>query len=360
MPVKKSLLKREFSIGKVKLEQKALFAKHLSVMLKSGLPITESLSIAAESAQGKLKKVLEGVFTSVESGNSLSSSFARYPKVFSELFVSATEAGELSGTLEENLEGLAQQLQKEKELSEKIKGAMLYPIVVLSAAFLLGLAMAFFILPKITPLFEGLKMDLPFTTRALIAGSNFIQNHGTIFLISLFAFIAFMSWLLKQKFMHPITHKLFLKLPILRNLTKNTNIARFCRSLGTLLKSGLTIDEALDISKHTLGNHYYRNALEKVSTHVGTGTKLSVNLSGFDKLFPVMVTRMVRVGEESGKLEDTLLYLADFYEVEVETDTKSLSTVIEPILLIIIGLVVGFLALSIITPIYNITGGVTK
>jgi type II secretory pathway component PulF len=357
---KQSLLEGEISIGGVSLAERAVFAKNLAVMLKSGLTITAALEIAYESAQGKLKKILQGVLKSVEAGRSLSSAFSVYPKVFSGLFINATKAGESSGTLEENLDNIAKQLEKEKELSSKIKGAMLYPIVVLIATFALGMVLSFVVLPKITPLFEGLKVELPITTRGLIWFSHVVQDNGIVLFLGIIAFIIFMSWLVRQKFAKPVTHKFLLYTPIIKRIVRNVNIARFCRTLGTLLKSGLNIDEALEITKDTVGNYYFQTALADVSKRIGKGTKLSENLKQYESLFPVMVTRMINVGEESGKLDETLLYLAHYYEIEVDTSTKSLSTAIEPILLIFIGLVVGFLALSIITPIYDITGNIKR
>jgi len=357
---KQSLFNLNISIGGVSLTQKALFAKHLSVMIKSGVAIVEALQIIEDSAEGKLKRVMAGVMKSVQSGHSLSDSFARYPKVFSGLFISAVSAGEKSGTLEENLNNIATQLEKEKELVGKVKGAMLYPVVILVASFLLGVAMTFLVLPKITPLFEGLQIDLPFTTRALIWFSRLVQSHGVTLFVGLVTLAVGFVWLIKRKFTRPVTHWMLLKTPVIKKISRNANLARFCRTLGMLLKSGLVVDEALLITKDSMGNYYYQQALESVSNRIGKGTKLSDNLRQFDRLFPLMVSRMVLVGEESGKLEETLTYLADFYEVEVENATKSLSTELEPALLIVVGLVVGFLALSIITPIYDITGSIRR
>jgi len=355
---KKSIL--DLDIGRVNLTQKAIFAKNLSVMLKSGLAITEALSIAQSSATGKLKSILGKVLKSVESGSSLSKSFAQYPKVFPGIFISATNAGEASGTLVENLENVSEQLEKEKELVSKIKGAMLYPIVVLIAAFILGMVLAFVVLPKITPLFEGLKIDLPLTTQGLIWFSNFVQDYGVYLFIGIIAFVVLTIWLLRRKFSKPFVHWFLLKTPIIKKISKSTNLARFSRTLAMLLKSGISIDKALGIIKETTGNYYYQKALNRISQDIQKGTKLSDNLALSNKLFPVMLTRMIKVGEESGKFEETLFYLADYYELEVDTATKSLSTAIEPFLLIMIGLVVGFLALSIITPIYDITGGIKR
>jgi len=357
---KKSILEGDISIGGVSLVQKALFAKHLSVMLKSGLSLNESLSITEDSARGKFKNVIGDVLRSVESGRPLSSALATHPGVFSNLFVNATQAGEKSGTLVESFENIAEELGKENELISKIRGAMLYPSVVLVAAFGLGIVLSFIVLPKITPLFEGLKIDLPFTTRAVIWLSKLIQEHGIVLFIGIVAFIAIVFWVIRQKFSKPYTHWLLLNVPIIKNVIKNANLARFSRTLGMLLKSGVNIDEALEITKNAMGNYHYEHALAQVSKNVSMGSKLAENLSIHEKLFPILATRMIKVGEESGKFEETLFYLSDFYEAEVENSTKSLSTAVEPILLIIIGLVVGFLALSIITPIYEVTGNIRR
>jgi type II secretory pathway component PulF len=357
---KTSILESSISLGGVSRTQKALFAKHLAVMLQSGLTISEALDIVEDSAKGKFKKILQGVSRAVKSGRPFSKALARYSKVFSGLFINATYAGESAGTLTENLENVAEQLRKENTLISKVKGAMLYPIVILVATFILGMVLSFVVLPKITPLFEGLRMDLPITTKALIWFSHFVQDYGVYLFFGIIAVVFFMAWLLRQKFTQPVTHWVVLNLPILKRITRNTNLARFSRILGTLLKSGVNIDEALEITKSSINNYYYKQALDKVSKSVGRGTKLSANLNQFDNLFPKLATRMIQVGEESGKFEETLFYLASFYEAEVDNATKSLSTAIEPILLAIIGLVVGFLALSIITPIYNITGNIRR
>ncbi len=357
---KRDIFNIDLSFGSVNIEKKALLAKHLSVMQKSGLTITESISIIMDSSSGKMKKVLSGLLKSVESGNSLSSSMQRYPKIFSELFVSSIYAGENSGTLDENLDNLANQLKKEKDLASKIKGAMMYPFIILIASFVLGMAMSFLVLPKIIPLFKGLKTDLPMTTKWLIDFSNLVEQHGLLLFLSIVAFVMFFMWIVRARFTRPVTHWILLRTPVAKNISYNSNLARFARTLGTLLRSGLTIVQALEITGKTLNNFYYKTALTAVASQVSKGVKLSDSLAQHKNLFPKMTTRMVHVGEESGKLEETLIYLADFYENEVDNATKSLSTAIEPMLLLGIGLIVGFLALSIITPIYNITGNIRR
>lgn len=353
-------LSKEITLGGVSLTDKALFAKHLSVMLKSGVPITEALETAADASHGKLKKIIIGIAASVASGRSLAAAFGDYPKIFSGLFVQATYAGEKSGTLVENLENIALELQKEKELSTKIKSAMLYPAIILVATGILGVLMAFLVLPKITPLFEGLRVTLPWPTRVLIGFSRLIQLHGTALLAGIIAGVVSFVWLLKQKFMRPATHFVLLHMPIVGSISRGGNIARFSRTLGTLLKSGIGINEALEITEHAVGNYYYQEHIRGSAARVEKGETLAESFSDAGKLFPKIVTHMIRVGEESGKLEESLFYLADFYEVEVDASTKALSAAIEPLLLLVIGLVVGGIALAIITPIYEITGNITR
>lgn len=353
-----NFLAKKIVIGGTGLTQISIFAKHLSVMLKSGLTISEALMIVYESSQGKFRRIVRGVLHSVQSGNSLADSLKQYPRVFSSYISSTINAGEAAGTLDDDLENIALQLKKERELIAKIKGAMIYPTVILVAAFCLGLAITFLVLPKITPLFEGLKMELPLTTRGLIWFSHFVQESGLYLVIFVCFFIFIFIWFIKQNFAKPLTHFILLNTPLLSRIIKNANLSRIFRTLGSLLKSGLNIDEAFKITYESVDNIYFRRALQYSHQRIKKGSKLSNSLSHFKQLFPLMSIKMFNVGEKSGKLEETLFYLADFYEEEVDNSTKALSTAVEPLLLIFIGLVVGFLALSIITPIYNITGGV--
>lgn len=354
------VLSMNIFLGGVSLVAKALFAKHLAVMLKSGLPLGEALEITRLSARGKLKKVISGVLKSVESGHSLHDAFARYPKIFSNLFINVTKAGEISGTLVESMENIASELEKEKKLKSKIIGATIYPIIVLVAIFGLGMVISFVILPKITPLFEGLHIELPFTTRVLISFSHFVQDYGVAFFLSVVVIISTFAWTVRQSFSHPVTHWMLLNTPFIKGVSRSANLTRFSRTLGTLLKSGVHIDEALTITAGTTSNYYYRTAMEEVNKNIRSGAKLSDNLATHNTLFPITVVKMIQVGEVSGNLEETLFYLADFYEAEVDSATKAFAVAVEPALLLFIGLMVGFLALSIITPIYDITGNINR
>jgi len=357
---KEGVFNAEVSIGGVRAVDKAIFAKNMAVMLRSGLAINEALRISLEQTKGKLKKVVKSILGNVESGNSFSIALANHPKIFSGMFIQIVNAGEKSGTLDASLDNIALQLEKQHQLNSKIKGAMVYPVVILIATFILGLFMAFFVLPKITPLFKGLNIELPWTTRALIAMSELIQAHGLLLAVSIFAGVTILTWIAQQKFSQPVTHWLLIHTPILGGVTKNANLARFTSTLGVLLKSGIVIEDALVITQSTVDNYYYRKAIEKSITRVTTGIQVSRAIAEYTSLFPIILVEMIHVGEESGNLEETLLYLSSYYDLEVDTATKSLTTVIEPVLLLLIGGAVGVLALSIITPIYQITGNIGR
>lgn len=356
MANKNKVMSKDISFGKLKDDEKIAFAKHLAIMLKSGLTISEALDIIRNQAKGRLKNIVTTVMKSVLSGRTLSSSLEKFPRDFSPLFINTVMVGESSGNLEDNLDYVSEHLKKNKELMEKIKSAMIYPVIVLVFAFILGMALSFLVLPKIIPMFKGLDVELPITTRMLISFTDFIDIHGRKLFIGIISFVVFILWFAKRKFAQPITHFLLLKSPLIGTITRNKNLSTFANTLGTLLRSGLNIDEALEISRKTVDNYYFKKYLRSASVKTQRGLKLSDILENNKKIFPGIATSMIRIGERSGKLEDTLLYLAEHFENEVDTATKRLSTAIEPILLIFIGLVVGGLAISIITPIYKITG----
>jgi type II secretory pathway component PulF len=355
-----SILDKDINFNYVNLVQKMLFAKHLSLMLKSGLTITDGLSLLYGTSRGGFKKIIGEIYTAVKSGETLSSSMSNHPRVFSSFLIGSIYAGEASGNLENNLENIALQLRKEKDLLDKIKNALFYPVLVLMSALAMGFFIAFFILPKITPVLTGLRMELPWATRALITLSMFGQAYFWQIIIVTILGLIMILWTSRQSWAKPIYHGLYLKLPVVGRLVKNVNLARFSMTLGILLKSGLTITEALNLTTASTGNYYYHQALSQAKVGVDQGSKLSDQLAKHGHYFPEISVRMIRIGEESGKLEETMLYLADFYDSEVDNETKNLATLVEPMLLIGVGLVVLFLILSIITPIYSITRGVTR
>ncbi|OHA62971.1 MAG: hypothetical protein A2748_00645 [Candidatus Wildermuthbacteria bacterium RIFCSPHIGHO2_01_FULL_45_20] len=350
----------EISIRGISLSQKGILAKHLAVMLKSGVPISQTLATAEESSTGRLADVIRNIRAAVESGRTLSSAMADHSSAFDGLFLNMVKAGEISGTLVENLEQISKQMGKERQLREKIKSAMVYPSIILAGSIILGVVFAFVILPQVTPLFKGLRIDLPFTTRALIATADIVDRYGGFLLGGMSVGIVALWWLAHRTFLRPAISWMLLHIPISRPIVKSSNLVRFSYTLGMLLQSGIDIDESLHVTSSVMGNYHYQKAMKRMEEAVQGGAKLADNLEKFPHLFPQLLVQMVRVGEDSGKFEETLFFTAEFYEDQLDTATKSLSAAIEPILLLLIGSIVAFLALSIITPIYDITGNIQR
>lgn len=345
-------------INRISFLEKILFARNLALMIKTGLPLRESITTIQEQTESKtFKKVLDDILKSVDNGQSLAASLSRHPETFDSLYINMIKAGEESGTLEESLGHLISQLEKSQSLRTKVQAALLYPSIVFSAVIILSLGLIFFVLPKIIPVFQSLNIELPLTTRILIQFTKIIQNYGLLILLGVAALMVILVLLSRIQSVRFQLHKFFLKLPIIGLISKNVNLSQFSRTLNTLLKSGLPVVSALDITRTTLGNLVYQRELERILSEVQEGKSISDYLIKRKVVFPIMVSRLVKVGEKTGALEETLLYIGDFYEIEIDKSLKSLSTILEPILLIIVGLAVGFIALAIITPIYGITRG---
>jgi len=355
--------KRKFTLpflGQISYLDKFLFTKHLGMMIKTGLPLRESVfEIREQTGSRKFKKILDDVISHLDNGESLADSLSKHPAAFDELFVNLIKAGEASGTLEENLKYLILQLEKNHDLKKKIKAALLYPILILSSTFVLVGVLAIYILPKLIPLFESFEIELPLPTRILLWALKVAQNYGLgIFILVLF-FIFIFIFISRFRTVKKINHIIILRLPVMGKLNRNVNLAYFSRTLGTLIKSGIPIIEALNITANTLSNIIYQEQLKKSISRVQHGEEIASYLKTKPKLFPPVFSRMISIGEKTGKLDDSLLYLAKFYEKEVDDTARNFSTILEPLLLIFIGLIIGFIAVSIIMPIYQITHGLS-
>lgn len=345
-------------MGKVHTIQIAVFAKTLALMLRSGVPIGKALAVSQETTSGRFKVVLDDVIRAVGSGNPFFASVAVYPNIFSPFFISTVKVGEAAGTLPDSLEIIAKELMKNRALVSKVRTALIYPMMIMTASVALGLIMSFFILPKLIPLLTLFRVDMPLPTRVLLWFANVMKNYGIIIIGGVAACVVAISILIKQPFIKPLTHSMILKIPILKRMVRAFNVSRFCRTLGTMVSSGISIDSALAITADATVNIHYRNAILIAAQRISKGTKLSASIEGQERLFPLLVVRMILTGEESGRLPEIFLYLADFYEEELDDATKAFSAVFEPLLICLIGGVVVFLALAVITPIFKITGSI--
>lgn len=353
---------REFSFSGVSLLDKILLVKHLETMIKSGINLNEALEVIADqTASKRFKRVIISVLEKVKTGQSLAASLARFPKVFDHLFVNIIRVGEESGTLEENLRYLASELENQLELRRKIKAAAFYPAIILTATFGLGLVLSYFVLPQITRLFKTLSFDLPLSTKILLWVADFMDKYGFYVILGIIIGLVGFRILITQKFFKPLWHWFLIKIPIIGGIIINYNLALATRVLGLLLKTGLTIDQALTIASETTRNVVYQKKLKKILPQIQKGKNLADILASFKQskrnpLFPLLVIKMIGVGERSGRLDESLTYLANYFEKEVDSTSKNLTTILEPILLVIVGLIIGFVAISVISPIYQVTG----
>ncbi len=342
----------------VSLQEKINFARHLSVTTKSGLPLLEALKLIRNQVTKKsFKKIIDKVVNDVENGRSLAQSLSRFPHIFNDFFVNLVKVGETSGNLAEALLYLAVELKKQREVGHKIRSALVYPIVILIVTIAVTLFLTLFIFPKILPIFVSLGIPLPFSTRLVIAVLTFLSKYGLWVLLGIIVFVIGLRLLLTVPKIHFYFDKILLDTPFLSKIIVNVTMTNFSRSLSVLLKSGMTIIDALEVAKGTFHNKYYRRQIEYVVESVKRGESIARYLAKEPKLFPPMVHGMVEVGETTGNLEQNLLYLSEHYESEVDEVVRNLTSILEPFLLVFMGFLVGFVALSIITPIYQVTQG---
>lgn len=338
------------------------FTKHMSVMLKSGIPLAESIATLKDQTKNiTLKRILAQIQSDIENGQTLESSLAKHPQAFSSLYISLIGIGEKSGNLEDNLEYLSEQLKKSYDFNKKIAGAMLYPKLILAATVIMGMFISLFVLPKLVDLFNSLDVTLPLSTKILLYVANIMKNHGVIIVTALIGVSLLVSQLLQTSFIKPKWQRFILSLPIIGSLNQNIQLASLCRNLGIMLKSGLTITDALKTQFSATDNLVYKDHLENLLKSIEKGKKLSIEISSKKYLFfPAIVPKMIGVGEDTGKLEDVFIYLGEFFEEDVDDATKNLSNILEPILLLIIGILVAFVSLAIISPIYQLTGNIRR
>lgn len=344
-------------IRRVSVIEKAIFCRYLSTMMKAGLPLAEAVEIMAKEATNlKMHRILRDLQYSLQRGEKLSNVFSRYPEVFDSVFITLTRAGEESGTLEKSFEYLATQLMSSYELSQKVKGALLYPAVIISAMAGVGVIMITFVLPRISKVFLRLRIDLPLPTRVLLSLSNFLGEHYLWALAGLLAIIVGTIILLRLSKTRKALLRLVSKLPVLSRLFNQLDLARFSRTLSTLLKSGVPILDSIKVSVDLLTQKKFIALGKTFEEEIQKGRSLSDAISKGEGIFPALMTQSIRAGEKSGSLEVVLEELADFYEQEIEHTLKSFTSILEPVLMLIIGVAVGAMVISIIAPIYSVIG----
>lgn len=345
--------------GRVSLAEKMVFTRHLAAMIKAGLSLDRALrTLAAQSRNPGFRQILFEIEEDVRKGQTFSASLERYPDVFSDFFVNMIRVGETSGNLDNVLRGMASQMEKDYELRSRVRGAMIYPLIVVSLMVALGALMMVMVVPKLASVFEEVKVELPWTTKTIIAISKFLSSYSILALFLLILGVVLFRILLRTRAGKQIIAWIILNMPVFSGLSKEINSARFARNLSILTEAGIPIMLALQIVARTMTNYFFKESLMISAAQIQKGEPLNKILQNFGGLYPPLVIQMLEVGETTGSLSDILKELAEFYESEVNNATKNISSIIEPALMIIVGAAVGFFAISIIQPIYGIMSSI--
>lgn len=347
------------SWGGVSMADRVMFAKNLGAMIRAGLPLVRALTVLDRQITNKAwKKIFTTIQDNLAKGVSLSSSLAAFPKIFSSLFTAMVAAGEESGNMAGSLTIVGEELEKSYELRKKVRGAMLYPAIILGVMLTIGILMFVYVMPKLIDTFKDFGADLPLATRMIISMSEFLQAYylaiiGAVIVGSIAAVV-----FSRSSFGKKVLHSLLLKIPIIGTIAQEINAARTARTLSSLLSSGVQVVPAIKITRDVIQNVSYKEMLTKIADEVQRGSTLQSLFAARTDLYPSFVSEMIGVGEETGTISKTLLEVALFYENEVDQKTKNMSTVIEPFLMVIIGLAVAFFALAMISPIYSLSNNI--
>jgi type IV pilus assembly protein PilC len=353
--VAKKTFSFNIGMGKIKAQEKISFAKNLAIMIDAGLAVSRALTIMTKQTKNKaLKTVLEDINASINRGESLSEALGEHTDIFSDLFVSMVRSGEESGTQAEALKNVAGQLEKANNLNKKILGAMIYPAIIVSLMVGIGFLMMVYMVPMLTETFVGLNVPLPLPTRVIIAVSDFLKNNLILVLVFASVMIGLVVSFFKSKRGKDFVDVVVLKIPVISQMTREVNSARTARTLSSLILSGVDIVNALKVTENVVQNHLYKKILADASKNVEKGEPVSSFFENSNGLYPIFMSEMISVGEETGKIADMFENVANFYEAEVEEKTKNLSTIIEPFLMILIGIAVGIFAIAMLAPTYSL------
>ncbi|MEO0231597.1 MAG: type II secretion system F family protein [candidate division WOR-3 bacterium] len=352
---KKPLLSLEaLTLGKVSASELALFTKQFGTMLEAGLPLLDALNTQYRQTSNRLlKNAIREIARDVEGGYTLAESMKKHKKVFSELYVNMVEAGEKGGALGEILARLAEYLEKIADIQRKIKGAMIYPIIVICVMIIAVAALLIFVIPTFADLYKGFGAQLPGLTRLVIGISNFVKGNILLILAILIGIIAlFMGWY-RTKSGKEVLDRIILRIPIIGQLVHKTSLARFARTLSTLLNSGVDLMEAMEITARTTGNRVVQHGIMRARNSIREGSTIARPLEQ-SRVFPPLVVQMVAIGEQSGNLDEMLSKVADFYDKEVDAAVEALTTALEPIIMVLLGGIVGTMVIAMYLPIFKL------
>ena len=340
-------------LSRISVKDKIFFVQQVGIMVQTGISLGIALkTLAEQTVNKKFKAILADLQATVERGNLLSEGLEEHKIVFGELFVNMVRAGESSGKLEEVFKQLFVQMKKDHDIISKVKSAMIYPAVVVTAMVGVAIMVIIYVVPNLTAIFKEMGGTLPLATRVLIAISEFTLAYGIFILIAVVVAIILLRKLILTPKSRFIVHTMILKTPIAGNIIKKINLARFCRTLSSLLKTDIAIVKSFEITSNILGNELYKRALLEGKEKIKKGKNVHDSLEAYSTLFPPVIMQMIAVGEETGAIDTILEQSAVFFEDEVDQIMKNLPAIIEPVLMLILGVGVGAMAVAIIMPMY--------
>lgn len=353
----KSLIKTLHGIyDRVTDKELVVFFRQLSILVEARVPILTSLTAISEQTNNKFfVKILKEVVADIENGMSLSDALAKHRNIFSVLSINIIKAGETSGNLKKSIDYVANNIEKNYILSNQIKSAMMYPSIILIVFFVIGFVVISFILPKLTAIIKDMNADVPWYTQVVMTVGDFMSRYWWAVAIVIIGFVIGIIYYIKTEEGKKEWDQIKIKIPIIGPLFRNVYITRFAENFAVLLSGGIPIIRALTITSSVINNVVYESLFKRAAEEVKVGGNIS-NVLGKSFLIPPVVSHMIKIGEESGQIDTVLNHIAKFYEQETELMTKNLSQLIEPVLMVIIGLAVGFMAFAILMPIYNIAG----
>ena len=351
--------KINYWLSRVKDDDLVMMTRNIGSMLVAGLPLSRALSvIERQSTNPRVQGTMKQIRERINKGEQFHEALAQFPETFDDLYVAMVKAGEESGGLADTLQVLSIQMERSSSLKKKIKGAMIYPAIVIGIMVIIGFLMMLYVMPTLIGVFESMEIDLPATTQFIILVANFVNNYTLVAIGTILAILGSIVYFLKTRIGKISSAWVIVRLPVIGNIAKEANSARTSRTLSSLLTSGVDVLRALAITEEVVQNHFYKKVIAEAAVRVEKGNPLSEVFIENTKLYPVLVGEMISVGEETGKISQMLEELAIFYETEVDHKTKDLSTIIEPLLMVVIGGGVGFFALAMIAPIYSLTDAI--